>query len=44
VLRSEDNSQGLFWVESARGGKLRVWCATEDGNKASPSQCADLAR
>jgi len=44
VVRSEDNSQGLFWVESARGGKLRIWCATVDGSKASPSQCADLAR
>jgi hypothetical protein len=44
VLRSEHNAQGLFWVEPARGGKLRVWCATEDGSRASPSPCADLAR
>ena len=44
VVRSEGNSGGLFWVESARGGKLRVWCATEDGGTTSASRCADVAR
>jgi hypothetical protein len=44
VLRSEGNAQGVFWVECARGARLRVSRAQGDPIETASNSCAVLAR